>query len=211
MAEAAGRLGDVRPVGRFPPLHRWWIGRGGRGSLVHRIRAIAMRTLRVRGLAAALGAFLLGCAMLAGAAQPAKKNQNPAWSELTAEQRQILAPLSGEWDTLEPVRKKKWLGIAKRYPKMTPIGQKRTQTRMQKWVNLSPEERREAREKYRSLNKLPPEQRQDLDKRWAEYQSLPPAERQKVAPPPSDRRSAKRKRTRTPGPSGATTESYREW
>ena len=199
-------------IGRVQPLHRLWSGWGVRGSLVRLLAILAKRPRGARSLAGALGAVLLGSAVLVGAAQPAKKNQNPSWSELTAEQREILAPLSGEWNKLEPTRKKKWLGIAKRYPKMTPIGQKRTQTRMKKWASLSPEQRREAREGYRSINKLPAEKRQDLKTRWAEYQALSPAERQKVAPPPgSEPRATKRKGPRAPERTDARAESYGDW
>jgi hypothetical protein len=45
------------------------------------------------------------------AAQPKKP---PSWAELKPEQQQILAPLASDWDKLEPARKRKWLGIAKR-------------------------------------------------------------------------------------------------
>ena len=40
----------------------------------------------------------------------------PGWSQLTAQQREILAPLSRDWDSLENIRKRKWLAIADRYP-----------------------------------------------------------------------------------------------
>lgn len=206
MAEEAGPVGSASRD-RVLPWRRWWTGRVRRGPLLRMIAPIITHGIRGRCVARTIGAFFLVCSLAVSAAQPAKKD--PSWADLTPEQQEILAPLAGEWNKLEPARKKKWLGIAKRYPKMTPTGQKRTQTRMKKWVELSPEQRREAREKYRSLNKLPPEQRQDLNKRWAEYQALSPAERQKVAPPASESRSTKRKRTRTSGASEATT--YREW
>ena len=40
----------------------------------------------------------------------------PAWEELQTEQRTVLSPLANEWDKLENFRRKKWLGIAERYP-----------------------------------------------------------------------------------------------
>src|SRR5437016_4917526 len=79
-------------------------------------------------------------------ASPAKKQPN--WNELNADQQQILAPLQNDWDQLEPVRKRKWLGIAKRYPKMKPEEQQRVQKRMQTWARLTPEQRRAARERH---------------------------------------------------------------
>ncbi|HEV7929114.1 MAG TPA: DUF3106 domain-containing protein, partial [Nitrosospira sp.] len=44
----------------------------------------------------------------------------PSWSELKPQQREVLAPLAQEWNDMDPAKKKKWLGIAKRYPGMTP-------------------------------------------------------------------------------------------
>lgn len=124
-----------------------------------------------------LFAAAFACAALA--APPAKKS--PSWSELTLAQQQILKPLAGEWDSLDATRRAKWLGIAKRYPKMTPIGQKRVQTRMAAWVKLSPDQRRTAREQYRTIGKLPPEKRQVVKQQWAEYQRLPDDVKKRLA------------------------------
>src|SRR5688572_18978498 len=54
---------------------------------------------------------------------PSKKAPRPAWSELTTPQKQVLAPLQGEWDALDTTRRKKWIAIADRYPKMKPAEQ----------------------------------------------------------------------------------------
>ena len=40
------------------------------------------------------------------------------WAELTDQQRQVLAPLAKEWDTLRTWQREKMLDIAKDYPKM---------------------------------------------------------------------------------------------
>ena len=97
--------------------------------------------------------------------------------ELTAEQQEILAPLKADWESLEPERRRKWIGVAKRYPKMAPQGQERVQRRMQAWAKLSPEQRRQARETYKQIVKVPPEKRGNLREQWAEYQQLPQHER----------------------------------
>jgi 2-hydroxychromene-2-carboxylate isomerase len=146
-------------------------------------------------------AVLLALTMAAGAgaqpnpAQPAKKDKpkaaavkkgvRPAWAELTAEQQAILAPLKNDWDTLEPERRQKWIGIAKRYPRMKPLEQERVQRRMQMWANLSPEQRRQARESYKQLAKSKRPANKDLRQAWAEYQALPPQERESLVPRPS--------------------------
>ena len=79
--------------------------------------------------------------------------------------------------------KRKWLGIAKRYPKMAPQEQERVQKRMHDWARLTPEQRRVARESYKNIAKAPPEKRVNLRQQWAEYQALPQAERQSLVPP----------------------------
>ncbi len=145
--------------------------------------------LILRRLGATLAAVVMALGATQALAQPAKKGLT--WGELSAEQQQILAPLAPpHWDQLESDRKRKWLGLAKRYPSMTETEQKRMQTRMQSWAALTPEQRREAREKYRRMEKLPPEKRENLGERWSEYQSLPPHQRQSLVPetPPAERK-----------------------
>ena len=132
-----------------------------------------------RRLVAALAFALLA----AGPAHAAPPKSGPAWAELSAAHQQILAPLKDSWEQITPDRRRNWIGVAKRYPKMTPVGQKRVQTRMQRWAALTPEQRKQARENYRRLSKVPPEKRGDLKQKWSEYQSLPPHERQGAAPP----------------------------
>ncbi len=56
------------------------------------------------------------------------------WGDLPADKQRILAPLSSEWASLESWRRKKWLEIADRYPRMAPQEQERVQQRMQTWV-----------------------------------------------------------------------------
>jgi hypothetical protein len=117
------------------------------------------------------------------AARP-KANVRPTWAELTVEQQKILAPLKADWEALEPERRRKWIGIAKRYPTMKAQEQERIQRRMQAWAKLSPEQRRHARETYKQIVKAPPEKRANLRQQWAEYQALPPREREAVISEP---------------------------
>ena len=129
-----------------------------------------LSTLRsaLRRWASLLCALALCSATLAAAAQPPK--HNPSWAELNPQQQEILAPLAGEWDKLDADHKKQWLGVAKRYPKMTPTGKKRVQTRMRKWAELTPEQREEARRKYLEMQKTSRKKNKDLSKEWAEYE-----------------------------------------
>jgi hypothetical protein len=122
---------------------------------------------------------------------PAKKKASavvrPAWIELSPEHRQVLAPLQEDWENFEHERRLKWIGIAKRYPKMKPEEQARVQRRMQAWAKLTPEQRRQARESYKNLAK-DKDKHGNLREQWAEYQALPPEERQTLVPAPAEKK-----------------------
>ena len=133
---------------------------------------------------ALLAAFLF-LALAATGALAAPKDRGPEWAALTADQQQVLAPLSAEWNKLSLPHKTKWLGIAKRYPAMKEDEQKRVQARMVKWTKLTPEQRWQAREQYRSIGKIAPDRREELRRYWAEYQSLPPHEKRMFDVPPN--------------------------
>ena len=107
--------------------------------------------------------------------------RQPAWAELSLEQKQILSPLSRDWDKMEAFRKKKWLGIAKRYPTMKPKEQARVQRRMQDWVSLTPEQRTQARTQYKGLKTAPPEHKAAIRKKWDMYKELPDEEKKRLA------------------------------
>jgi hypothetical protein len=127
---------------------------------------------------------LIACAALivgqllapaAGAQQPQSnpgtvKSARPLWSELSPKQQAVLAPLAADWDKLDTTRRKKWVTIANRYPKMAPDEQQRLQSRMQDWANLTPAQRRVARENYQSLKQLPRTQRGEVKQKWQQYQ-----------------------------------------
>ncbi|CAG0999196.1 hypothetical protein RHDC4_03058 [Rhodocyclaceae bacterium] len=106
--------------------------------------------------------------------------QQPSWAELGPQQREVLLPLSAEWDRLEPWRRKKWLGIVDRYPAMGVEEQARIQRRMKDWIALAPEERKAVREKYKNIQKASPEFKETLKQKWQEYKELPDEEREKL-------------------------------
>ncbi len=118
----------------------------------------------------------------------------PLWAELSPAQRQILAPLAKDWDGMESFRRKKWVGVAQRYPSMSPEQQGRVQAQMKLWAGLSPEERNAAREKFKKSHQSPPEQRDARRQKWEEYKALPEDEKRKFR-----EKAAKRKSPRTSG------------
>ncbi len=129
----------------------------------------------LRGLV--LGTLAAGLAALCLAAAAAPES-GPAWSELTALQRQALAPIQGTWADTDPARKQKWLEVAERFPAM-PAGERSlVQQRMSAWAALSPAERTRARIQFQETRQIGPDERQA---RWQAYQALPEGERARLA------------------------------
>ncbi|UCV21828.1 DUF3106 domain-containing protein [Ferribacterium limneticum] len=126
----------------------------------------------------------------------------PAWTQLNIQQKNILAPLAKNWDSMENISKKKWLGIADRYPNMKLDEQQRTQDRMREWANLTPEQRAKVRSSYKDFNQLPPEQKQVVKQKWDAYTNLPPEQQQRLR---EKSKSSKLLAPPTNSPSAATT------
>ncbi len=143
-------------------------------------------TLRAIATAAALSfAFSAAARQAAPAASaPAAKAPaaatlaKPLWKELSRPQQTALDPLQAEWDTMEGLRKQKWLEIANRFASMKPDEQLRVHERMRAWLKLTPEERRVARENYTLSKKLDKGQK---SAKWEQYQQLPEEEKRKLA------------------------------
>jgi hypothetical protein len=95
-----------------------------------------------------------------------KRAPRPLWSELSPKQQAVLAPLAADWEHLDTTRRKKWVTIANRYPKLKSEEQARLQERMQAWAKLTPEQRRVARDNYRALNQIPPAERGEVKQKW---------------------------------------------
>lgn len=111
---------------------------------------------------------------------PATEKPQQTWAELSEAQRQVLAPLAAEWDTLRPWQREKMLDIAKDYPDMDAKKQARVQKRLNIWSRMTPYERENARIRYQQFHALSPEKKAALHKKWAEYKKLPEAEREKL-------------------------------
>ena len=117
----------------------------------------------------------------------------PNWAQLSAQQKEVLKPLAGEWDSLDALRRKKWIVVADRYPKMKPEEKKRLQARMVDWARLSPEQRRVARENYKSAKAVPAEQKKA---EWQQYQTLTEAQKQQLAAGADQKKPANQKAQR---------------
>jgi len=114
----------------------------------------------------------------ASAAAHARSVTHPTWHELSAEQREALEPLSGDWDKFDADRKRKWIQIASKYPNMSPEGKQRFHERMPQLARLTPEQRETTRENFRHAYSLPADQRQALTQK---YQGLPEERKKALA------------------------------
>jgi hypothetical protein len=101
-----------------------------------------------------------------------------AWVRLSAAEHVALAPFASQWDSYSEERKRKWLKIASRYPKLSPDAQKRLHDRMTEWTHMTPDQRRVARENYQVSKELPRETRQNA---WQTYQQLPEEQKERLA------------------------------
>lgn len=135
------------------------------------------RQPRARGF---LAAIVLACALSSSAQAVVSPITAPAWIELSAEQKAILAPLAGDWDQMEFWRRDKWLDIVQRFHGMGPDEQQRMEDRMRGWANLTAEQRKAARAMFQNVQKATPEQREALKQMWAEYEALPDEEKQRL-------------------------------
>jgi len=81
---------------------------------------------------------------------------------------------------MDAARKRKWLEIADRYPKMGKDEQERIQRRMSNWAAMAPDERKQVREKYKQVKQASPEEREALKKKWERYEALPDEEKQRL-------------------------------
>ncbi len=101
----------------------------------------------------------------------------PAWSSLTAQQREALAPLAGQWSTMTADRKRKWLDIAEKYPRLSADGKARLHERMAEFAKLTPQQRQTARENFQRAYELPLESREAAVQ---QYKALPPDKKKEL-------------------------------
>lgn len=130
----------------------------------------------------------------------------PDWKNLTPDQKAILAPLQEDWNNMERFRRKKWLEIAARFPKLSDAEQERIRDRMQDWANLTPAQRQAARERFKEISqRTNAEEREALAQKWADYQNLPEDVRQRLQQEARDQEKANKRAARTPGVDGKPT------
>ncbi len=100
-------------------------------------------------------------------AQPEPQSQS--WQQLTALQKQALAPLGAQWSALSGQQQKKWLALSQNFTQLSVSEQITLHARMSDWVSLSPRQRNLARLNFNKLQSLPKE---DKKAKWEAYQAL---------------------------------------
>lgn len=101
-----------------------------------------------------------------------------AWKELTALQKQALAPLGAQWNALSGQQQKKWLAVSQNFNQLTVTEQITMHSRMSDWVSLSPQQRNLARLNFNKLQNLPKE---DKKAKWEAYQALSAEEKRMLS------------------------------
>jgi len=109
---------------------------------------------------------------------PAADAGGPRWTELNASQRKVLAPLAGDWDSIDSRGKERWLGVASRFHKMPADEQQRANQRMVEWSHMTPAQRTQARMNFQETRDLSKEER---EARWKAYQALPEDKKRELA------------------------------
>jgi len=144
-------------------------GLGSRSSVAPAGAAPGGSSSGRRRFTAALSAFalLVGSAAVAQVGAP---TTDPGWAQLSAQQREALAPLAGQWATMPADSKRKWLEIATKYPQLSPEGKAKMQSRMAEFARLTPEQRRTTRENFQRAYELPLENRESAVQ---QFQLLP--------------------------------------
>lgn len=102
----------------------------------------------------------------------------PTWQQLTAAQKQALAPLADSWNTISELQKSKWLALSQNFAKLSDLEQTKLHDRMTEWTVLSPQQRTRARLNFAEAKDLTPEEK---EARWQAYQALSSDEKKNLA------------------------------
>lgn len=106
----------------------------------------------------------------------------PSWTDLTTAQKAALAPLATSWLSIAEPQKRKWLEIAKNYPRLSPAEQATMTGRMTEWVAMSPQQRAAARLNFAKTKELSTQLTPDEKKaKWETYQALSPEQKKDLA------------------------------
>lgn len=108
------------------------------------------------------------CALTAQTAAAAPE----PWSALPPAEREALAPLHPQWNSLPEKQQHNLRILAQHYPKLKMDEKRRFQNRLVTWAQLTPAQRQAAREKYRAFSQIPAEKREQIKQMVKQNQAV---------------------------------------
>ena len=105
-------------------------------------------------------------ALLALVAGSSHASDARAWTRLSPQERDALAPLASRWDAMPMQQREKLLVVARDYPKLTPQQQQRLHSRLRSWSQMTPDERQIARDNYKKIQAMPKPDQSSIRQQW---------------------------------------------
>ena len=99
------------------------------------------------------------------------------WSQLSVDQRNMLAPLQSQWDQLPPRRQQRLAQRAQGWAQLPPARRQMIGERLQHWAQMSPQQRQAAARGAHAFQNLSDADRQRLMDTYRRFQALPPQQR----------------------------------
>lgn len=103
-----------------------------------------------------------------------------SWPSLTINQREALAPIAQQWDTLPEMQQKRLLFTTKGFHKLSPAKKQLFHNRLVEWSKLTPEQRNRVREKYKAFKKISPEKREEVKRLVLQQEAIKEKARQEA-------------------------------
>ena len=114
---------------------------------------------------------------------------NPSWPSLSVSQKETLATLQEDWNTLSAEQRTKWVQLANRYEKLPEAERERLKSRMSDWAKLSTNDRRVARANFIKSLDIPNDKKSEA---WEAYQQLTPEEKKQLADEVAEKNKSKK-------------------
>lgn len=94
------------------------------------------------------------------------------WATLPPTEREALAPLYPQWNSLPETQQRNLRHLAQHYPKLDADAKRRFLSRVATWAQLTPAQRQAAREKYRAFSQVPAEKREQVKQMVRQNQAI---------------------------------------
>ncbi len=112
-----------------------------------------------------------------------------SWASLNKSQKETLATLEVDWNTLSSEQRSKWIQVSNKFESLPEADRERLKSRMADWAKLSSQDRRIARANYIKSLDIPNDKKSEA---WEAYQQLSPEEKKQLADEAADKKKAKK-------------------